>query len=215
MRIIVLLAISLLLVPGPAAAADISVVGLTAGKAVVSINGGRPRTMSVGETSPEGVKLLTATSEAAVFEVDGKRQTLAAGEGAAVATTSFGGGGGTAILTADARGHFVTTGIVNGISLRFMVDTGATSIVLSSADAGRIGVNYLAGTRAFTQTANGVVPVYGVKLDTVRVGDITLTSVDAVVIDGERLPFALLGMSFLNRTEMKRDGETMTLIRRY
>jgi aspartyl protease family protein len=99
--------------------------------------------------------------------------------------------------------------------LRFLVDTGATAVVLSSADARRSGVNYLAGTRSFTQTANGVIPVYNVKIDTIRVGDITLNNVDAAVIEGDRLPIALLGMSFLNRMEMRREGTTMTLIRKY
>jgi aspartyl protease family protein len=132
-----------------------------------------------------------------------------------VATTAFGAGGDRVTLAADSRGHFVTTGVVNGTSLRFLVDTGATSIVLSSADARRIGVNYLAGTRSFTQTANGTVQVYNVKLDTVRVGDITVNNVDASVIEGDKLPIALLGMSFLNRMEMRRDNSSLTLIRRY
>jgi aspartyl protease family protein len=96
-----------------------------------------------------------------------------------------------------------------------MVDTGATSVVLPSADARRAGVNYLSGTRRLTQTANGVVPVYAIKLDSLRIGDITLNNVDASVIEGDKLPMALLGMSFLNRMEMRRDGSTMTLIRRY
>jgi len=104
---------------------------------------------------------------------------------------------------------------VNGISLQFMVDTGATSVVLPSADARRAGVNYLAGGRVLTQTANGVVPVYTVKLDTLRIGDITVNNLDAAVIEGDKLPLALLGMSFLNRMEMKREGSTLTLIRRY
>jgi aspartyl protease family protein len=132
-----------------------------------------------------------------------------------VATTAFGAGGDRVTLAADSRGHFVTTGVVNGTSLRFLVDTGASSIVLSSADARRIGVNYLAGTRSFTQTANGTVQVYNVKLDTVRVGDITVNNVDASVIEGDKLPIALLGMSFLNRMEMRRDNSSLTLIRRY
>lgn len=200
---------------GSAGAAEINVLGLTAGKAVVSVNGGKPRTLAVGQTTPEGVKLVSASSESATFEVDGTRRTLALGEGAAVANTSSGPGGSSTVLIADARGHFVTIGVVNGVSLRFLVDTGATSVVLSGADARRANVNYLSGTRSFTQTANGVVPVYGVKLDTLRVGDITLNNVDAAVIEGDRLPVALLGMSFLNRMEMRRDGTTLTLIRRY
>jgi len=212
LRAIILL---FLLGPGIAAAADINVVALTAGKAMVSINGGKPQSLSVGQVTAEGVKLVSASSESATFEVGGKRQTLAVGQGAAVANTSPGRGGNSVTLIADSGGHFITTGVVNGTSLRFLVDTGATSIVLSSADARRIGINYLAGPRSFTQTANGIIPVYNIKLDSVRVGDIALNSVDAVVIEGDRLPIALLGMSFLNRMDMRRDGTTMTLIRRY
>lgn len=200
---------------GAADAADISVVGLTSGKAVVSIDGGRPRTLTVGQVTPEGVKLVSATSESAVFEVNGERRTLAVGQGAAVASVSAARGGDSVTLIADSRGHFVTVGVANGVSLRFLVDTGASSVVLSSVDARSAGINYLAGTRGLTQTANGVVPVYAVKLDTLRIGDITVNNVDATVIEGDKLPIALLGMSFLNRMEMRREGSTLTLIRRY
>ncbi len=215
MRNLRLIFVLFLLAPGAAAAVDINVVGLTAGKAVVSIDGGKPRTLTVGQVTPEGVKLIAASSESAVFEVDGERQTLAVGQGAAVANTSAAGGGNSVTLFSDSRGHFITIGVVNGVSLRFLVDTGASSVVLSSTEARRAGVNYLGGTRVLTQTANGVVPVYSVKLDTLRIGDITLNNVDASVIEGDKLPIALLGMSFLNRMEMKRDGMTLTLIRRY
>ena len=202
-------------VSGLCNAADIHVVALTAGKAVVRIDGGKVQTLTVGQVSPEGVKLLDATSEAASFEFGGKRQTLVPGQGAAVATTAPPSRGNSVTLNADARGHFITTGVVNGVSLRFMVDTGATVVVLSSSDARRAGINYLAGARTMTQTANGAIPAYTVKLDTLQVGDITANNLDAIVIEGDRLPMALLGMSFLNRMEMKRDGQTMTLIRRY
>lgn len=211
----ILIGLALLLVHALATAADIDVVALTAGKAVVRINGGKVQTLTVGQVSPEGVKLLGATSEAATFEFGGKRQTLAAGQGAAVATAAPPSRGNSVTLTADARGHFITTGVVNGVSLRFIVDTGATSVVLSSGDARRVGINYLAGARAMTHTANGVIAAYTVKLDTLQVGAIATNNVDAIVIEGDQLPMALLGMSFLNRMEMKRDGQTMTLIRRY
>jgi len=207
--------LTVLLAPGAAAAADINVVGLTTDKAVVSINGSRPRTLTVGQVTPEGVKLVSATSESAVFEVNGERRSLTVGQGAAVASVSAPRGGDTVTLIADSRGHFFTVGVVNGVSLRFMVDTGASSVVLSSVDARRIGINYLAGKRGLTQTANGVVPVYTVKLDTLRIGDITVNNVDATVIEGDKLSFGLLGMSFLSRMEMKHDGTTLTLIRRY
>ena len=210
------IAFLLLFVPCLAGAADIHVVALTAGKAVVKINGGRTRTLSVGQVTPEGIKLISATSESAEFEVGGKRRTLAAGEGGAIATVAAAVGRSDSVtLMADARGHFITTAAVNGTNLRFIVDTGASSVVLSSADAKRVGINYLNGSRSVSQTANGVVPVYVVKIDTLKVGDIEINNVDAIVVEGDRLPVALLGMSFLNRMEMRREGQTMVLIRRF
>ncbi|HEX6005855.1 MAG TPA: TIGR02281 family clan AA aspartic protease [Burkholderiales bacterium] len=198
----------------PAAAADINVLALTAGKAVLVIDGGKPRTLAVGETSPEKVKLVSATSEAAIVEVDGQRRRLTLGDRISIAGSAA--GAQSATLTADARGHFFTTAAVNGISIRFIVDTGASMVTLSATDAKRAGVAYLSAPRGLLQTANGVVAAYRVKLDTVRLGPITLHNVDGVVVETNALGGAgLLGLSFLNRTEMRRDGDTMTLTRRY
>ena len=211
----ILVGFALLLGSGVLAAAEITVIGLTSGRAVVIIDGGKARTLRAGETTPEGVKLVEATSEAATFEVKGRRQTLPLGYHGAVARNEPAKTSGTVALTADSRGHFITSGTVNGMSLRFLVDTGASIVALSVDDAKRAGVNYLAGTRGQVQTANGLTTVYMVKLDAVQVGEIQLTNVDAAVIEGDKLPVALLGMSFLNRMEMKRAGDTLTLIRRY
>ena len=210
----ILIGLLLLLAPALAAAADINVIGLFPNKAMVSINGAKPRTLSVGE-SVDGVKLISADSESATFEAGGKRQTLAAGQGAGFAMTAPGSGSGSVTLVADARGHFVTSGTINGGTVRFLVDTGATSIVMSSQEARRLGLNYVTGVRGTSQTANGVVPIYRIKLDIVRLGDVTVNNVDADVIEGDKLPIVLLGMSFLNRMEMKRDGSTMVLTKRY
>jgi aspartyl protease family protein len=196
---------------GPAAATDVNVVGLFGNKAVVSIDGGQARTMSVGQRSPEGVALVAVDRETATFEIDGKRRALKMGQAYASAGT---GREGSTTLKADERGHFLADGQVNGGTVRFLVDTGATMIALPSADARRIGVNYLRGERGIVQTAGGPAAAYRVKLDTVRVGDITLNGVDAVVIESG-LQVALLGMTFLNRTEIKREGETMVLIKRF
>jgi aspartyl protease family protein len=198
---------------GPAAAADVNVVGLFGNKAVVSIDGGQPRTLSVGQKSSEGVALVAVDGESATFEIDGKRRTLRMGQ----AYSGRGGGSGNqrTVLRADGRGHFVADGQVNGAVTRFLVDTGATLIALPAADAKRMGVSYLNAPRGTVNTANGSAVAYKVKLDTVRVGDITINNVDAMVIDGGGLHIALLGMSFLNRTEMTRDGETMVLTKRF
>jgi aspartyl protease family protein len=215
MKHVSLIAAIFLLQPLCAPAADVNVIGLFSGKAVLVIDGGKPRTMAAGDTSPEGIKLISATSEFAVVEIGGRRQTLAPGQSGYANAARPDSGAASVILTADARGHFITSGTINGITIQFLVDTGASAITLSSSDARRLGINYLAGSRALTQTANGVVPVYKVKLDAVRVGNVTANNVDAVIIEGNGLPVALLGMSFLNRMDMKRDGLTMTLTKRY
>jgi len=195
---------------------DISVAALFPGKAVLVVNGGAPRTISVSQSTPEGIRLISADSRSAVIEFQGKRQTLVPG-----GSGRFGGGAasgsaaGSVTLSPDARGHYMTLGQVNGGTVQFLVDTGATLIALPSSEARRLGINYLNGQRGYTETANGKAAAYRVRLDTVKVGDITLHGVDAVVMEGDGLKVALLGMSFLNRTEMKRDGQTLTLVKRF
>ncbi len=194
-----------------AGATSVSVVGLFKDKAIVSIDGGKPRTLSVGQTMG-GVKLLAADSDSASFDVEGKRRTLGMGQ-------SFAGGAMTAerqsvSLTADARGHFAAAGSLNGYPMTFMVDTGATTIAISAAEARRIGLDYKAGQVVGVGTAAGVVPAWRVKFNTVKVGSITVNQVDGMVVEAG-LSVPLLGMSFLNRMEMKRDGQTMTLKQRY
>lgn len=195
----------------PVRAADINVVGLFPNKAVLMVNGGAPKTYSVGANVADGVKLVAVDGAGAVFESKGKRENIALG-GQVVS----GGSSGPASTTfkTDERGHFVVQGQINGGTVRMLVDTGATSVALPAADAVRLGINYKAGQPGQVSTANGLVRVYRVKLDTVRVGDITLNQVDAAVVE-QGLPIALLGMSFLNRTEMHREGESMTLTKRF
>ena len=197
----------------PAAATDVTVVGLSSARASVSINGGSPRWLAVGQRSPEGVVLVAVDRESATFEIDGKRRALGMNQ-AYVAAKAAGSGSSSVTLKADARGHFVADGQVNGGTVRFLVDTGATTIALPATDAKRLGIDYLKGERGMVQTANGTAPAYRVKFDTVKLGDITLNAVEGVVLEGG-LQTALLGMSFLNRTEMKRDGETMVLTKRF
>ena len=207
----------LLLVSAPlcAHAADIAVTALFSGKAVVVIDGGKPRTLSVGQATAEGVKLISASSESAVLEYNGQRRTLTTGQGTRLGSAAPVAGSGQTTLIADSRGHFVTTGTINGVSVQFLVDTGASSVAVSTAEARRLGINYIAGQRGQASTANGVIPMYRVKLDHVRVGDITLNNVEGIVLEGAGLSHALLGMSFLNRTQMTRDGDRLTLTRRY
>jgi aspartyl protease family protein len=193
-------------------AADVGLAGLFPGKALLTINGGPPRIVVVGVLTDEGVRLVAVDRETATLEVDGKKRILRVGQNLAVQPS--GSGPARAVLTADSAGHFLTTGNINGKSVRFLVDTGASMISLGASDASRIGIDASKGQRAIANTANGQTQVSRVKLDTVRVGEIVLNNVDALVHQQD-MPVVLLGMSFLNRMEMQRDGDTMTLKKRY
>lgn len=192
-------------------ATSVSVSGLFKDKAIVSIDGGKPRTLSAGQTQ-QGVKLIAADSDKAVFDVDGKRRALGMGQ-------SFAGGAPTAgrqsvSLTADGRGHYTASGSINGYPISFLVDTGATTIAINAADAQRMGLDYRAGQMTGVGTAAGVIPAWRVTFNTVKVGGIALNQVEGMVLESG-LNTPLLGMSFLNRMDMKRDGQTMTLTQRY
>ncbi len=200
---------------GVARAADVNLNGIVGNKALLVIDGGKARWFSVGETSPAGVKLVSVSGESAVIELSGKRESLTLGQSARLAGGTRPANAQMVVLTADNRGHFITTGVINGISVRLLVDTGASLVSMSSAEAKRLGINYMVGQKTFSSTANGVVPTYLVKIDEVRVGDVTLNNIDGMVHVGDNLPIVLLGMSFLNRMEMKRDGEKMMLMKRF
>lgn len=199
-------------VPGIAAATDVTVVGLFPNKALVQIDGAPPRTLSVGQKTAEGVTLVSVERDAATFDIQGKRARLAMGQAHVAQISSS---GASAVITADTRGHFFTDGQVNGLPMRFIVDTGATVIAIPVSEARRLALDYRKGQLVTMNTANGATPAYRIKLDSVRVGEVTLNSVDAVVMEGTSMPAALLGMSFLNRMEMRREANTMTLTKRY
>jgi aspartyl protease family protein len=210
-NISLLSAAALMFLAPPAFAADVTLVGLIGSKAIVVIDGGAPRTLTPGQKTAEGVVFLGTEKDAASFEIDGRKRTLRMGRAYSAPSPEKQ----SVTLNADARGHFATMGSINGGSVHFLVDTGATLVVLPVAEAKRLGINYLQGQRSQMQTANGITTVYRVKLDTVRIGDVVVNNVDAVVSGNDAMGVTLLGMSFLNRMEMKRDGQSMTLTRRY
>jgi aspartyl protease family protein len=208
-----IVAVLICLSPLAGRAAEVSVIGLFPGKAVVVIDGGAPRVLTAGQKAVNGVTLVSTDRETATFLIDGQKRTLKIGQhqaGPAPASAAQ-----SATLTANPQGHFLVDGQINGGSVRFLVDTGATAVSLSSSDASRLGIDYRKGQPGPMGTANGAAVAYKIRLDTVRVGDIVLNNVDAAVLEGNEMPFALLGMSFLNRMEMKRAGQTMVLIKRY
>lgn len=201
-----------------ALAQQVALSGMAGGKALVNIDGASPRFMAPGQ-SHQGVKLLSLQGEAAVFDINGQRQTLRVGD-APVSVGSRGapgadtGGRQRLVLTADSRGHFFPSGQINGRAVQFLVDTGASSVILSASDAQRINLDYTKGRRVTVDTANGNVAGHQVKLDSVRVGEAQVYGVDAIVLP-QSMPFVLLGNTFLTRFQMQRHNDQLTLERRY
>ena len=204
----------MLLVLGSAAwAADVALIGVIGDKAAVfAVDGGEPKAVKVGQKW-SGISLISVEREQATVEIDGRQRVLKIGQhyrSAAAASNDRQ----SVTLAADPRGHFVSQGSINGNPVRFLVDTGATTVALPAAEAQRLGIDYRKGERGFTNTAGGLVPIYRVRFDSVKLGSIELAGVDGIVIE-QGLDIALLGMTFLNRVDMKRDGQTMVLIRRF
>lgn len=179
-------------------------------KAILVIDGAR-RVLKTGESSPEGVTLISTNTqdERAEVEIDGKRRELRLGMVAASFTSK---GKGSVTLYPDRGGHFFTEGLLNGVSVRVLVDTGATMVAMNSNTAKRIGIDYRRhGQAGAANTAGGMVRSYYFKLDSVQVGDIKFFNVDAAVVEGSHPTEVLLGMSFLGQVDMRRDSDKMEL----
>jgi len=206
------LALALCAAATPAWALDVVLVGTFGDQAaVIAVDGGEPKTLRPGQKFG-GVTVISVERERVTVEVEGKRRTLQRGQ--TYSTKGSADDRQSAVLAADGRGHFHADGAINGGAMRFILDTGATAIAIPAADAVRLGIDYRKGARGTIHTANGPAPAYRVKLDTVTLGAITLYGVDATVGEGGG-SVALLGMSFLNRTEMRREGQNLTLTKRY
>lgn len=208
-----LLAAAVLGAAGCATAQTVSMSGKLGDKALLMIDGA-PRTLAVGATA-HGVKLVAVTADGAVVELGGKRVNLVIGAAQVnLGGSNSEGGGSRIVLSAGGGGHFVTEGTINGHAIRFLVDTGATTVSIGRAEAQRMGIDWQKGQRVNAMTANGVVEVHRVRLSNVRVGDVTVYDVEATV-SPISLPVALLGNSFLSRFQMKRENDVLTLEKRF
>lgn len=180
-------------------AMDLQVKMLAKDAALIVVDG-KQRMLRVGAVSPEGVKLVSADGLHAVVDVAGKRETLKLNR---KISTQFIEAEKAEVRIASAEGgHYFTQGKINGTSVEFMVDTGATGIAMNYREAEKIGIDYLAGTPISVRTANGVAQAYAVVLNRVSVGDIELTQVAAAVSTTESPEVILLGNSYLGKVNM-------------
>ena len=194
-------------------AADVRVVGLFSGRAVLLVDG-QQRLLKPGQTSPEGVTLISATSEEAVLLIDGQETTarLDGRVSARKRTPEVK----EVQVWRDTAGMYTTVGSINGLPVSFLVDTGATSVAMNANQARRLGIDYrVIGRQSGVTTASGVARAWMVTLNTVKVGDLELHNVAAVVLEGAYPATTLLGMSYLGRLEINNDGRLMTLRKKY
>jgi aspartyl protease family protein len=196
-----------------AQAQSVMLTGTIGSRAILIVNGGAPKTVAVGETF-QGVRLVSLSAEQATVEADGKRVALRMDTPVSIGGGAGGGGGNRIVLPVSSGGHFMTQGAINGRSVNFMLDTGATSVALSAADAQRIGLDFSKGQPVRMSTANGIALAYRVRLASVRVGDVEIYDVEAIVSQ-EPMPYVLLGNSFISRFSMRRDADQMVLEKRY
>lgn len=189
----------------------VALSGILGSKALLVIDGNPPRSMAAGEVR-QGVKLLFVGHDDAVVEINGQRRNLRLGE-TPVNVGSLGRSGQRITLLADGRGHFVSSGTINGHNMDFVVDTGASLVGIGRPDAERIGLNYQKGQPVRLSTANGIAQGWRIKLDSIRIGDVEVFGVEAIVTP-QPMPFVLLGNSFLTEFQMTRMNDRMVLEKR-
>lgn len=190
-------------------ATEVEVVGLFKNAAVLRVNG-QQRVYKAGELSPEGVRVVSASTREAVIEIDGKRQTL--GLSRHISSAYSAADKREVEIPRSANFQYITHGHINGKAIPLLVDTGANSVAMSERHARQLGIDYLSSKfSGQVQTASGTAKAYGVQLRSVSVGGITASGVEAVVIQGDYPTEVLLGVSFLQHVDLREENGVMYL----
>lgn len=190
----------------------IKVMALFTNKALLVIDGDQ-KLLKKGQTF-QGVKLISSNSEQVVLELHGEQKKFKLGS---EISTSFkkADPGKELVVWKDVTDMFRIHGSIDNFSVKFLIDTGASSIALNSNTARRVGLKYRKGVPMMVTTASGVTKGYGVKLSKVKIGHIQLYNVHAMVLEGSFPTEVLLGQTFLSRIHMTRDGDKMKLRKKF
>lgn len=200
----------------PSDAKTVAAIALFNDRAMISVDGKKAKIVKAG-SSYQGVKIISSNTSQAVIEVEGKQRTLTL-KGTAVVGEALGTtkkrAAKSIVLYENDIGFFESNGVVNGRSIRFLVDTGANLVVFNSRDAVRLGLDYRRGVKGWATTASGRAPMYTMNVDNISLGGIELKGIRAGIIEGGFPEIPLLGMTFLSRLDMTRTGQTMVLRKR-
>ena len=187
--------------------------GVFPDRAILLIDG-VTRVLAVGAASPEGVTLVEANLERAKVQVgtelieltlDSARYGISQPPRALASLK----------LAPENNGHYFVDGTINGASVRFLVDTGATVVAINRDTARRLGLLYRTdGHAGQIETASGLVDAWYVTFESVTARTLSLKRVEGVVVEGEYPSTALLGQSFLNAFTLKREGPVLELLAR-
>ncbi len=193
----------------------IEVIALFENKAMLHIDEDKVL-LSVGNTSKHGVSLISADAHGAVLEIEGVRRKYLLGNVVRDVDAANKKEDSEIIVYQGTDTMFRTTGSMNGYPVNFLVDTGASSIAMSSVEAKRLGINYkLNGKPTWVSTASGIEKAVTVTINKVTISGVTIRSVEGLVIEGSDPSTPLLGMSYLNRFKIINDGNMMRLKRKY
>lgn len=197
----------------PLQAQEVRVEGLFSGQAVLNIDGKR-QLIKAGETSPEGVKLLRASTSKAIVKINGVQHSLALSNSinsgySAVKRKQVS-------IPRNRHNAYLVGGSINGKSIKMLVDTGATHVAMNSSHARALGINYEKdGKKGGLSTASGVVEVWYMDLESVDVGGMTVRNVLASVSEGDFPSSVLLGMSYLNHVTMEEKAGLLYLTQKH
>lgn len=191
----------------------VRVDGLFKGAAVLTIDGQQVM-LREGKTGPGNVRLVSATSRAAVIDIDGKRHEMAL-------HTAIGGQFQQpelqqVVIRKNNSDQYMVNGSINGQSVKFLVDTGANTVAMNEMQARSLGLQYrIDGAESQVVTASGVSKSWKVQLDAVKVGEIQVANVDAVVVQGAYPTEVLLGMTYLNHVKLQEQNSVLMLEKKF
>jgi aspartyl protease family protein len=197
-----------LLVASNIQALEIEVLGLFKNAALVRIDGER-KLLKQGVVSGEGVELIQADSEGATFVYNDERIELSL---SSKISTRFEQPASSMVQIVGRNKQFKTSGSINGQSVGFLIDTGATVVAMNQNHAISLGIDYEKGKVARVETAGGVINAHQVFVDSMTVGSIRAANVEVAILEGNHPSDILLGMSFLQHVEIQKSKGLMTLV---
>jgi len=201
---LLVLLVCMTIAPNVYSAPKIKYRGMLSGKALIKVDG-RLIKLTSGQTSKNGVKLLSANLEAIVVLVEGKRYRYKkySNQGTILAEEV------TLIRDPGSSGYWAK-GRINGKDVTFLIDTGASHVVMNKDQARAFKIKR-GDKKIQVSTATKTETAYQVTLDTVSVGDFELQNIPAIITKHKYPPYPLLGMSFLRHVEINQKNEQMTL----